>query len=83
MVFENRRAYAKLRRLGYFVPESEQLYRRLLFDQLDTQEGLYDFKTFDVQNPIIEDVLTETQLQTDDTSEPKIDVIDTKIIKIS
>jgi hypothetical protein len=32
---------------------------------------------------MIEDVQTETQLQTDDTSEPKIDVIDTKIAKIS
>lgn len=35
--------YAKLRRLGYFVPECEELYKRLLFQQLSSYDGLYDF----------------------------------------
>ena len=53
---KNQQMYAKLRRLGYFVPECENLYKKLLFEQLQ-QNGLYDFSTFDTENPVItEDV---------------------------
>jgi hypothetical protein len=64
--------YAKLRRLGYFVPECEEVYKRLVFDQLNIYEGMYDFTTFQVENPIIEEVDTPSLEPVVDDSEPRI-----------
>ena len=52
--FANRRMYAKFRRLGYFVPECEKLYKRLVFDQLCHFDA-YDFNSFNIENPSIEE----------------------------
>lgn len=82
LVFQNRRVYAKLRRLGYFVPECEELYKRLIFDQLNAYEGMYNFKKFEVENPIIEEVKVAQVEPTDDVSEPKIDVVEPKTEEI-
>ena len=32
--FTHRRVYAKLRRLGYFIPDSIGIYQKLLYDEL-------------------------------------------------
>jgi hypothetical protein len=71
-IIQNRRMYAKLRRLGYFVPECEELYKRLVFDQLNIYEGMYDFTTFQVENPIIEEVDTPSLEPVVDDREPRI-----------
>jgi hypothetical protein len=53
--FQYRRAWAKLRRLGYFVPECEQFYKHIIFDELNFYgESIYDFSTFNLENPSIE-----------------------------
>jgi len=44
--FAYRRMWAKLRRLAYFVPDCEKLYKRLLFDELSYYENVYDFTVF-------------------------------------
>lgn len=72
-ILQNRRMYAKCRRLAYFVPECEELYKRLVFDQLNTYEGIYDFTTFYLENPIIEEVDTPSlEPVVGDDSEPRI-----------
>ena len=76
-ILQNRRIYAKLRRLGYFVPECEMLYKRLIFDQLCFYEGLYDFTQFDIENPIIEDEPVE---ETKEIEEPKISEVEEPLI---
>ena len=49
--FQHRRVYAKLRRMGYFVGEAEQLSRQLLHDELRHYD-LYDFgKSEDEKQP--------------------------------
>ena len=46
--FQHRLVYAKLRRMGYFVVESERLHRQLLHDELRYYE-LYDFGPNEVE----------------------------------
>lgn len=74
--------YAKCRRLGYFVPECEELYKRLIFDQLNAYEGMYDFESFQVENPIIEEVEVPVVETTEDISEPKIETVEPKIEEV-
>ena len=50
--------YAKLRRLGYFVGEADRLYRQLLHDELRMYK-LYDFETFEEENPVLVEVKDE------------------------
>ena len=62
--FQYRRAWAKLRRLGYFVAECEQMYRHIAFDELNYYgEAIYDFSVFEIENPVIE---TEEDKKDDD-----------------
>jgi hypothetical protein len=82
LVFQNRRMYAKCRRLGYFVPECEELYKRLIFDQLNSYDGMYDFESFQVENPIIEEVEVPVVETTEDISEPKIETVEPKIEEV-
>ena len=44
--FQHRRVYAKLRRLGYFIPDSLKCYQQLLFDELK-HYNLYDFAKYE------------------------------------
>ena len=53
--FQHRRMYAKLRRMNYFVGESERLSRQLLHDELRFY-GLYDFGQFEEDNPVVSEV---------------------------
>ena len=53
--FQHRRVYAKLRRMNYFVGESERLSRQLLHDELRFY-GLYDFGQFEEDNPVVSEV---------------------------
>ena len=46
--------WAKLRRLGYFVPNSDSLYQKLIFDELSFYKNIYDFTSFNEENPLIE-----------------------------
>ena len=46
-----RRVFAKFRRLGYFVNETEHNYRTLLFDEMKIA-GIYDFSEFEAANPV-------------------------------
>ena len=57
--FCHRRLFAKLRRMNYFVGEAERLYRQLLHDQL-RYYNLYDFATFEEENPVVIEVPDET-----------------------
>ena len=51
--FQYRKAHAKLRRLNYFVDESEKIYLSILHDELRYYPGLYNFNDFDSENPIV------------------------------
>ncbi len=52
--FQYRRAWAKLRRLGYFVAECVDLHKHIMFDELNFYgDTLYDFSVFEVKNPVI------------------------------
>jgi hypothetical protein len=51
--FQYRKAQAKLRRLAYFVDESEKTYLSILHDELRYYPGLYSFNEFDSENPIV------------------------------
>ena len=53
-IFTYRRMWAKLRRLGYFVPNSDSLYQKLIFDELSFYKNIYDFTSFNEENPLIE-----------------------------
>lgn len=57
--FCHRRLFAKLRRMNYFVGEAERLYRQLLHDQL-RYYNLYDFATFEEENPVVSEIPDET-----------------------
>ncbi len=57
--FTHRRLFAKLRKMNYFVGESERLYRQLLHDQLRYYD-LYDFGKFEEENPVVSEVPEET-----------------------
>ena len=54
-----RRLYSKFRRLGYHVPECETRLRELLFDELQTYKGIYDFSESE-DEPVIETIPEET-----------------------
>ena len=56
--FAHRRVYAKLRRMGYFVGESDRLYRQLLHDELRFYK-LYDFTDFEEENPVVSEVVPD------------------------
>ena len=58
--FQHRRVYMKLRRMGYFLGEAERLYRQLLHDELKHYK-LYDFGTFEEENPVVSEVVNETE----------------------
>lgn len=65
-----RKIFAKFRRLGYFVGETEANYTMLLYDELKVY-GLYDFTEFDAANPIEKEV---------PAGEEKIEAVGTKDI---
>ena len=67
-----------MRRMGYFAPESERLNRFLIHDELQYYD-LYDFKSFDEDNPAVVTVGDdkEEEKKEDDKDETK----DTTLIK--
>ena len=72
--FEFRRYWAKFRRLGYFVPESEKLYRSLLHDELQLYK-FYDFNSFEEENPLIVEEQPSTTTNEDKADESRIEEI--------
>jgi hypothetical protein len=44
--------------MGYFVNEADRLYRQLLHDELRMYK-LYDFETFEEENPVLVEVKDE------------------------
>jgi hypothetical protein len=44
--FQHRRVYAKLRKLGYFIPDSIKCYQQLIFDELKFY-NLYSFTKYE------------------------------------
>jgi len=46
-----RRVFAKFRRLGYFVQETEHNYRTLLYDEMKIA-GIYNFEEFEAAHPV-------------------------------
>ena len=66
--FAHRRAYAKVRRLGYYAPEAERLGRFLIHDELQFY-NLYDFKSFDEANPVVTTVDDAEEKKTEEKKE--------------
>lgn len=77
--FKHRRIWAKLRRIGFFVKESENALRSLLYDEFHFYTDLYDFSQFETENPIIETIQEET-IAANNTDAPLIVELKEEII---
>jgi len=54
--------------MGYFVNEADRLYRQLLHDELRMYK-LYDFETFEEENPVLVEVKEEEKEKKEQAAE--------------
>lgn len=74
--FKHRRVWGKIRRAGYFIQEAEEALRSLLHDEVHFYKDIYDLEQFSTENPYVETIQEEAQVNATESEQPLIAVAD-------